>query len=389
MKDILFNSHDVALMLVIGLYGLIATRIAISTGSDRTARLMVAGFFVLNAITLLDILLFWGDSIRHAAFAASSALPLSLSFASFAVGPVLYGYFRGQLNEKAVFRARDALHLLPALATPVYLYWACYQHPPELQREFVLELSILGDRGSQFLTFLTLKKLIPACYGVVCLMLVLRAQQARRNGPFLTSLSVGFTSIWLWALLTHTLGQWLPVSISDPMGIFGNYMGLALGVYIFFRLTDSPAFTRAMEAGGTDRIDDRRQPSSRRKVEEISVTLAGQIDRIIHTEKPYLSSQLTLERFAELVQAPPRQVSAVINSCYHQTFHEFINGFRIEEARRLLHDPECQHLAIFEVAKRAGFNSKPTFNRLFKCCVGATPSAFRRQYPPTLYLNES
>lgn len=387
MKDILFNSHDVALMLVVGLYGLIATRIAISAGCDRAARLTLSGFFVLNAIMLLDVLLFWGDSIRHAAFAASPALPLSLSFAFFAVGPVLYWYFREQLTGNAAFRARDALHLLPALATPVYLYWACYQHPPELQREFVLELSILGDRGSRFLTFLTLKKLLPTIYGVICLALLLRTQQTSRSSPFLTRLSIGFTAIWLWALLTHILGQWLPVTISDTMGIFGNYMGLALGVFIFFTLTDKPVFHQEKETPGVD--DGHPALSRSTKTDEKIVALSSQIDRVIHTEKPYLNPQLTLERFAELVQASPRQVSAVINSCYHQTFHEFINGFRIEEARRLLHDPECQALAIFEVAKRAGFNSKPTFNRLFKSCVGETPSAFRHHFPHRLCLTET
>lgn len=383
MKDILFNSHDVALMLVIGLYFLIATRIAISPSYDRSTRLLLPIFFILNSLTLFDTLLFWGDTIRHAAFNASSALPLALSFTSFAVGPVLYWHFRDQLYSGKTIKARDLVHLLPALVTPIYLYWACYRHPYELQREFILELSIFSDTQSQFLTFLTLKKLIPAIYGVFCILLIFRTRQIIRSHPLLTYLSVGFTAIWLWALVTHILGQWLPLSISDPMGIFGNYMGLALGVFIFFSLTSKPVLNEE------DEIDEENQQLENNKNDEKLVTLSKHIDRIINSEKPYLNSQLTLERFAELVQASPRQVSAAINCCYNQNFHEFINRFRIQEAQRLLHDPECQDLAIFDVAKRAGFNSKATFNRLFKTCVGATPSAYRQQLPHELSLKQS
>lgn len=383
MKDTLFNSHDVALMLVIGLYLLIALRVTISAGLSRVVLLMLPLFFLLSSLKSFDTLLFWGDTIRHAAFDASPALPLSLSFAAFAVGPLLYWHFRGQIYPDMAFRPRDIIHLLPALTTPVYLYWACYQYPLDQQREFILELSIFSDSSAQFLTFLTLKKLMPVVYGGFCVMLALRARAAGGGNHQLTYLSIGFTAIWLWAMLTHILGQWLPLTISDPMGIFGNYMSLALGVFIFFTLTDRPDFT------DENRADTKSHSFGYNKSDEKFVTLSRRIDDIIKTEKPYLNSQLTLERFAELVQASPRQVSAVINSNYKQNFNEFINRLRINEAMRLLQDSECQNLAIFEVAKRAGFNSKPTFNRLFKTCVGATPSAYRHQFPHTLSLKES
>lgn len=383
MKDALFNSHDVALMLVIGLYFLIAVRVTLGSGLNRVALLMLPVFFLLNSFISLDTLLFWGDSIRHAAFDTSPLLPLSLSFASFAVGPVLYWHFRGQLYSDTDFRARDIAHLLPALATPVYLYWACYQYSPEQQREFILELSIFSDSGSHFLTFLTLKRLMPAIYGVFCIALVLRARQAGVKYPLLAHVSVGFTSIWLWALLVHILGQWLPITISDSLGIFGNYLGLALGVYLFFTLTEKPVFS------DDDKPEEKHQPVGQSKIDDKSVTLSRRIDRVITIQKPYLNSQLTLERFAELVQASPRQVSATINCNYKQNFNEFINRLRIDEAKRLLQDSEYQDLAILEVARLAGFNSKPTFNRLFKTCVGVTPSAYRHQFSHTLSLKES
>ena len=110
---------------------------------------------------------------------------------------------------------------------------------------------------------------------------------------------------------------------------------------------------------------------------EEMVVLAERIERFIQTERPYLNPQLTLERFANSLRASPRQVSFAINRCFQQNFHEYINCLRLEEAKRLLRDSDCQECTIMEIAHRAGFNSKATFNRFFKSFVGVTPSAFR------------
>lgn len=366
MKDILFNGHDVAVMLVIGLSFLIAIRVAFSSDLAGNIRAILCTFFLLNAFIFLDTLLFWGVSIRHAVFDLSPNMPLSLSFAPFAIGPALYWYFRRRFSPHFRLKAHSFLHLLPALITPLYLYWVYYRHPADQQREFILNYSIFSNDGAHFLTFLTLKNLIPAVYGAFCIALVFRAPRPR--DPFLWYLSVGFTSMWAWTLMTHILGQWLPLHISDSMGIFSNYMGLALCTLLFF------TYSSELNPAPDDALEQTQDSQN-----EESAALSQRIDAVIAADKPYLNSQLTLERFAELVQASPRQVSAAINQCFQQNFQEYINRFRITEAQRLLRDPDCQTLAISEIIRLAGFNSKATFNRLFKAHAGVTPSAYRQQ----------
>lgn len=373
MKDILFNGHDVAVMLTIGLSFLIAIRVAFSSDPAGSMRAVLCVFFLLNAFVFLDTLLFWGVSIRHAAFDLSPNMPLSLSFASFAIGPALYWYFRRRLSPNFRLKRRSLAHLLPALMTPVYLYWVYYRHSTDQQREFILNYSIFSDDGAHFLTFLTLKKLIPAVYGAFCIALVFRTPRPR--DPFLSYVSVGFTSIWAWMLLTHILGQWLPLHVSDSMGIFSNYMGLGLCTLLLFTHSSSSEITP------DETLESIKEEQTQDGPNEESIALSQRIDAVIVADKPYLNSQLTLERFAELVQASPRQVSTVINQCFEQNFQEYINRFRITEAQRLLRDPNCQTLPISEVIRLAGFNSKATFNRLFKAHAGVTPSAYRQQHP--------
>lgn len=389
MKDILFNSHDVALLLVIGLSFILAARTAFNASFTCTTRVLLASFYCLNAFISIDTLLFWGDSIKYAAFNISPWLPMLFSFAAFAIGPLLYWFLRSLIDPNTPIRAVDYLQLLPALATPLYLYWACYRHPLDQQQDLILKLAIFSDPEVYFLLFLTLKKMVPVIYGFLCVALILQNQpesHKRAATGHTLYLYAGFPLIWGWILTTHILGHWLPLGSSDLMGIFGNYMGLTLTVTLLFNsFGNTEATAVSIDETATEEVftEEAIDATGRTDVNEsIDVsTLSKRINTFIQMEKPYLNPQLTLERFARLVQASPRQVSFVINRYFQQNFHEYINRFRIEEAKRLLRDSEYQELTILEIAQRAGFNSKATFNRFFKSFVGITPSTYR-QHPP-------
>jgi AraC-like DNA-binding protein len=72
-------------------------------------------------------------------------------------------------------------------------------------------------------------------------------------------------------------------------------------------------------------------------------------------------------------------VSAVLKLHYQSNFFEFINGFRVEEAKRLLALPEFKDETILEVIFKSGFNSPSAFHRFFKRMVGVTPTEYRKQ----------
>ena len=59
-------------------------------------------------------------------------------------------------------------------------------------------------------------------------------------------------------------------------------------------------------------------------------------------------------------------------------FFDFINGYRVEEAKRLFKDPSKSAYTILAIAEDAGFNSKSAFNAVFKRVAGQTPSEFRQ-----------
>ncbi|MCC3159312.1 helix-turn-helix transcriptional regulator [Hymenobacter sp. 15J16-1T3B] len=98
------------------------------------------------------------------------------------------------------------------------------------------------------------------------------------------------------------------------------------------------------------------------------------LEQLMRAERPYLEPDLSLAELAARLRTNPVALSKVINSGFGQNFNDFVNGYRVTEAERLLIDPRYQHYTLVAIALESGFNSKSTFNRVFKKLRGETPS---------------
>ncbi|GAA4509387.1 hypothetical protein GCM10023172_42820 [Hymenobacter ginsengisoli] len=95
-------------------------------------------------------------------------------------------------------------------------------------------------------------------------------------------------------------------------------------------------------------------------------------------QQPWLEPELTLTEVAKRLRITPGLLSKVINSGCGQNFNDFVNAYRVREAQRLLADPRFAHYSLVGVALESGFNSRSTFNRVFKKVVGQAPSELTR-----------
>ncbi|WP_047451371.1 helix-turn-helix domain-containing protein [Alistipes sp. ZOR0009] len=110
--------------------------------------------------------------------------------------------------------------------------------------------------------------------------------------------------------------------------------------------------------------------------EESSKELAEKLKMFIIQNKPYLDSQITLKKLSELIEVQPHILSQLINENFNCNFSEFINSYRIEEAKRLLRHPEYKNYTLTAIGFEAGFNSKSAFYIAFKRFVGTTPANY-------------
>jgi AraC-like DNA-binding protein len=100
--------------------------------------------------------------------------------------------------------------------------------------------------------------------------------------------------------------------------------------------------------------------------------------RLMADEQPWLEPELTLTELAQRLRTHPALLSKVINAGCGQNFNDFVNTYRVQEARRKLADPRFGHYSLVGVALESGFNSKSTFNRVFKKLLGQAPSEVAR-----------
>jgi len=102
------------------------------------------------------------------------------------------------------------------------------------------------------------------------------------------------------------------------------------------------------------------------------------LKKTMEKDKVYLDPDLTLTKLAESTAIPAKHLSQIINEQYELNFNDFINRYRVDEAKRKLLDPAAKDFKLLRIAFEAGFNSKSVFNIAFKKNTGVSPSEFRR-----------
>lgn len=115
------------------------------------------------------------------------------------------------------------------------------------------------------------------------------------------------------------------------------------------------------------------------KVEDDNTALFNKISKLVVAEKRFLESDLSLAGLSALVGKSTQKTSSVINQYAKRNFNDFINYYRIQEAKAMLSDEENEKYTISSIAFDTGFSSLSSFNSAFKKFEGITPSALRKK----------
>lgn len=98
----------------------------------------------------------------------------------------------------------------------------------------------------------------------------------------------------------------------------------------------------------------------------------------VEEKKPYLDCNLSLAQLAESLGFYKHYLTQVLNDELNQNFFDFINNYRVEEVKRLMSDINYENYTLLAIALEAGFNSKSSFNRIFKEFTRFTPSQYKK-----------
>lgn len=297
---------------------------------------------------------------------------------SLILGPLVYFYVKSITNPAFRFKNKDILHVVPWLvyvASQVYIYIYDVQQPgfDDVQNGILyvkinfsinLYLVIIGIISRFIYFFLAVKVFfefrdkikhffsntykvelnwLRNFLAVYLFLFVLKILFVGINELFI---QLTWTQNWWWFFIASIVLVYLGM-----MGIFADLGKLSNLTFI-------------------------ESDTSVAKSEEDLMPFKQKLSNYLDSEKAYLSPDLTLSELSKMTAIPSNQLSKVINTGFGKNFNDYINEYRVEEVKSALSNPEYSHYSILGIAYECGFNSKATFNRVFKKLTGNSPSQF-------------
>lgn len=128
-----------------------------------------------------------------------------------------------------------------------------------------------------------------------------------------------------------------------------------------------------------EEVNENSRTVKTRFTSEEALQLTLRLQQLMQIEKFYLDNELNLPQLAQAMDLSVHDLSYLLNEVIGVNFFQFVNGYRVEEAKQLMLSGKHNHLNILGIAYHAGFNSKTTFNTAFKKATGLSPSQYIKQ----------
>ncbi|MEP2026409.1 MAG: AraC family transcriptional regulator [Reichenbachiella sp.] len=333
-------------------------------GAQSQANKILAFLLLTFAVILLSYVLYWTNYNQVFPFLNGCFHPLLLLS-----GTLFYLYVRNIVGNRKL-RKSDFLHfviplLVAACLLPLYIdnfNGELYYTLDERYRPFLL----IG-----FNTYLKLVYL-----GSYLFLSFRHYYQANLSDSFLKPwfhyLLISYSGYYLTIVLYYAL---VNLSFFD---VTWDYMiSFAMSFFIFCVSFLGYIYPQVLAGKPISNIILRHKYKNsgltKRGEEELKLKLL----QLMKEEKLFLNNDLNLDQLALKSNTTRHNVSLVINKYFNQNFFDFINKYRIEYVQDLFLKPECQGDHVIQLAYRAGFNNKVSFNKAFKKFTGQTPLSYK------------
>lgn len=124
-------------------------------------------------------------------------------------------------------------------------------------------------------------------------------------------------------------------------------------------------------------LQEKYRSSSLKGIEEMK--LFSRLTELLEGRRLYLDPNLSLRQVADMLATNTKYLSQVVNNRAGMNFQQFINQYRVEEAKTKIINDSFQNLTLFGIALQCGFKNKSTFYKVFKETTGKTPKEFIQQ----------
>ena len=307
-------------------------------------------------------------------------IPLGLGIA-----PLIYFYVKSVTTSNFKFKKKDWWHFIPALSLITYrfsiYFYDSVQPGFNDTQNGVLKLTLDEAIILPLLVFVSFAQML--LYLAFTFQLFYnyrkRIQEFFSNTyklelNWILSFLIVFTLLFLYSSIQDVVGS-LIVDLSYTqrwwLNIFMALVVLFVGIKGYFTDTtklNKLSFTFTPNPESIPEISEIKNNTSELDIEKVV--------NFMKTEKPYLNPDLNLSDLANELQMNRTQLSQIINSGFQKNFNDFINEYRVNTFKEKINSGEHKQLSLLGLAFDSGFNSKATFNRVFKKLTQTSPSEY-------------
>lgn len=302
---------------------------------------------------------------------------VTLSNPFFLFNPAIYLYTCSLTNKKFTLKWIQLLHLLPYIIFEGLAYG--------LKEKLDVENFFIHDSAFLFrIAFMVASSLSWIIYSTLSVLKV-HIHRIHLKDEFSTLDSYKRISWLLFVLVAYilywictvTLGVLNYFKITDQIILKFSYSFLLGLLYIlgFYGLKQELIFYES----STEETSINGRYKYSRLQEKYKKELKKKILDYFEKEKPYLVSELTIDKLSEKLNLSRHIVTEVLNTVFKKNFYQFVNEYRVEAVKQMLSDPKKNILSIEAIGYECGFNSKSTFFSVFKSLTGKTPTQYKEE----------
>ena len=311
-------------------------------------------------------------------------------FSMLSLYPIYYLYLVSLSTNNIVFK--HLIHFFPALIFSVAIFFITMISTPEERIIYVKE--ILIDKNLKELNLSTLVGIKGLIFFLSRIVLIIQIVYYLTKGVIVAkthnqqianyySNMEGITLNWVKSL--NIVFIFIALS-SITFAIIGRsyftqheaYLLIPSVLFTFFLFTIGFNGNHQIQVNAEIRSSEQISDAAEIKNGQTNI-LKNQLVQLFEEDKIYKNSDLRITLVSEILKTNRTYISKLINAEFKKNFNEFVNEYRIEEAKKLLLDKNHTLYTIEHIAEKSGFGSVNSFTRTFKTMVGVPPSKYKRR----------
>ena len=308
----------------------------------------------------------------------------SFPFVSFTYGPLLFLYVSFMTDPEKKFNWLSLLHFIPFLT--FFTVSVIFRSIPLLRE---LKSFFVPDRFiSLRIVYSTIMFLSVTVYSILAFIIIKRHQDNLKNLISYTSnvitlnwlkiLSISFYVAFLILFILGGLNMIGDIIPFDPYFVVFGFISTFSFVYSFYGIKQPVIFGQEIEISKDEKKEPEKYIKSGLKDKQAERYLEKLIN-VMEKDKPFLDGDLSIHDLSVITGIPRHHITQVLNEKHGKNFFTFINEYRVKEVISRFGDPAFNNFTILAIAYDSGFNSKTTFNTIFKSLTGLTPSVYREK----------